>query len=326
MSLNYFRGPLLMNTPCRLALVRIIFVWLLFLLAMAPSSWSQNNDAASERQRLARIQKLIETLEPLHQKMPPVKRGDWLEAHPEKGQNFQEYKRSNPIALSSTRNVLYVLPLGDFNDSQQKIVELSSEFLGIYFGCRVQTLKTLSIDDVIPEDARRIHPTWQVPQIKSTFVLEKLLPPLVPNDAVALICFTTSDLYPSDDWNFVFGQATYRTRVGVWSMYRNGDPDTEFDLCLKRTLRTATHETGHMFSMPHCIAYQCNMCGSNSLQEADRWPLHLCPECVAKVIWSTRCDPAIRFKKLRDFCRENSLNEEANYYSKALNAMADGER
>jgi archaemetzincin len=152
-------------------------------------------------------------------------------------------------------------------------------------------------------------------------VLDTLLPPRVPADGVALICFTTSDLYPSDDWNFVFGQATYRERVGVWSMYRNGDPDTEFELCLKRTLRVATHETGHMFSMPHCIAYQCNMCGSNSLNESDRLPLYLCPQCVAKVVWATRCDPIARFTSLRDFCMRHSLSEEAEYYAKALKQL-----
>jgi len=278
----------------------------------------QNARNSAERLRLQRVRSLIPALEPLHQKLPPPRPGDWLETHPEKGQDFKDYVRSNPITLTTPRTVLYVLPLGDFSPSQRDIVSFSAEFLGMYFSCKVVTLETLSVDDWIPQAAKRVHPSWGVPQIKSTFVLDTLLPPRVPADGVALICFTTSDLYPNDDWNFVFGQATYRDRVGVWSMYRNGDPDSEFELCLKRTLRIATHETGHMFSMPHCIAYRCNMCGSNSLNESDRLPLYSCPQCVAKVVWATRCDPIARFAALRDFCRRHSLLEEAEYYAKAL--------
>ena len=46
-------------------------------------------------------------------------------------------------------------------------------------------------------------------------------------------------------------------------------------------LITATHETGHMFSMLHCTAYECCMCGSNHREESDRRPVYLCPECTA---------------------------------------------
>jgi len=300
--------------------VFFVSAWVALIVAPVPAA-GQNVGGSAERLRLKRVQSLIPALEPLHQKLPPPRPGDWLETHPEKGQDFKGYLRSNPITLAPPRTVLYVLPLGDFSPREREIVSLSAEFLGIYFACKVVTLEALSVDDSIPQTAKRVHPSWGVPQIKSSFVLETLLPPRVPADAVALICFTTSDLYPSDDWNFVFGQATYRDRVGVWSMYRNGDPESEFELCLKRTLRIATHETGHMFSMPHCIAYQCNLCGSNSLSESDRLPLYLCPQCVAKVVWATRCDPIARFTSLRDFCQRHSLVDEAEYYSKALKQL-----
>lgn len=250
--------------------VAFILIGLVAILVHSTPAAGQNAGNSAERLRLKRIRSLLPALAPLHQKLPPPRPGDWLETHPEKGQDFKDYVRSNPITLTAPRTVLYVLPLGDFSPRQREIVSLSAEFLGIYFSCKVVTLDPLSVHDWIPQAAKRVHPSWGVPQIKSTFVLETLLTPRVPADGVALICFTTSDLYPSDDWDFVFGQATYRDRVGVWSINRNGHPDSEFELCLKRTLRVATHETGHMFSMPHCIAYQCNMCGSNSLNDALR--------------------------------------------------------
>lgn len=271
-------------------------------------------------QSVKQFEQLAGRLVELHRPMGPVRPGDWLQSHQEPGQTFRHYVRSKPIRLTRKRNKLYVLPLGSFDDRQKKIVELSTEFLGLYFGCVSEQLDSLPLD-IVPDKARRVHPSWGVRQIKSTYVLSDVLYPKLPDDAVALIALTTSDLYPDDDWNFVFGQASLKKRVGVWSLFRNGDPATEFQLCLKRTLRTATHETGHMLSIRHCIAYQCNMCGSNNRQESDRHPLYLCPECVAKVWWSTRVDPEARFRKLLQFCQRNQLADEAEYYRVALRAI-----
>jgi predicted Zn-dependent protease len=83
---------------------------------------------------------------------------------------------------------------------------------------------------------------------------------------------TASDLWPGKGWDFVFGQANLRKRVGVWSIYRNGDPaagEAAYRLCLRRTLATATHETGHILTMKHCTAYACLMNGSNHQAERD---------------------------------------------------------
>ena len=151
-----------------------------------------------------------------------------------------------------------------------------------------------------------------------------MLEPRLPKDAVAYIAFTTSDLWPGRGWNFVFGQASLRSRVGVWSIYRNGDPERSpaaFRLCLVRTMKTATHETGHMFSMLHCTAYECNMCGSNHREESDRRPIALCPECVAKLWWITKSDPVERYRKLAAFSRKNGLRAEADSYEKSVQAL-----
>lgn len=257
----------------------------------------------------------------LHRTMGPTKPGDWLASHEESGQTFKQYLASSPVRVSSKRKKLYVLPLGDFDENQKRIVELSAEFLGIYFSCPVVSLDTLSLDEAIPSDARRVHPSWGVRQIKSTYVLNEVLPKRLPKDAVALIALTTSDLYPDENWNFVFGQAMLRNRVGVWSLFRNGDPETEFKKCLTRTLKTATHETGHMFSIKHCIAYDCNMCGSNSLEESDRRPIYLCPECMPKIWWATKSKPQPRFNKLKEFCVRNGLDRYTEFYQDCISNL-----
>ena len=138
-----------------------------------------------------------------------------------------------------------------------------------------------------------------------------------------MLCLTPSDLWPGRGWNFVFGQASLAARVGVWSIHRFGDPEREFHRCLVRTLKTAAHETGHMFSIVHCTAYECLMCGSNNLGESDRRPLWFCPECVSKVHWACDANPQERFWKLARFCEDNQLQAEAEFFRNSLEAMQD---
>jgi archaemetzincin len=282
-----------------------------------PEARGRSQERAKTRQQLSKLYALTRKLKPLHKPMGGVLPGDWLASHPEKGQSFRQYVNSKPIQKTAERNVLYILPLGDFTSHQKEVLKLCALYLSLSFSCEVKTLGDVKLHDVIPPKARRLHPTWGMAQIQSTYILEHVLPSRLPADGVALICLTASDLYPDDDWNFVFGQATLQNRVGVWSMYRHGDAETEFELCLRRTLKVATHETGHMFSMSHCIAYECNMCGTNSLAESDRRPLYRCPECEAKISFATNSDALERFENLLRFCQEQGLTEEAEYYRQA---------
>jgi archaemetzincin len=265
----------------------------------------------------------FDRLLPLHTRLPAPQPGDWLAEHHEDGQTYRQYVASRPNRVDHHRRVIYVQPLGEFTELQRKIINLTAEFMGVYFTLPVKVLPDLPLS-LIPDEARRIHPSWGDHQILTTYVLEKLMRPRLPADACAMIALTTSDLWPGEGWNFVFGQASLRDRVGVWSIYRNGDPaesNDAFLLCLKRTLQTATHETGHMFSMAHCTLYECNMCGSNHRAESDRRPLALCPHCLAKLCYATRAEPEERFEQLVKFCRANGLAKEADFWEKSLAAL-----
>ena len=276
------------------------------------------------------LERAMDRLRPLHRKLGKPKPGEWLYHHKEPGQTFRQYLRSRPVVPTAARQVIYIQPLGTFTKSQRKIVDLTADFLGRYFNVPVKVRKDLP-ESVVPPEARRTHPTWGDKQILTGYVLGKLLRPRLPKDAFACIALTASDLWAGPGWNFVFGQASLRQRVGVWSMYRFGDPDgggEAFRKCLLRTIRTAAHEVGHMCSMYHCTAYACGMCGSNSLAEADRRPLALCPECMAKVCWATGADPVERYRKLAEFCKTHGLEAEEEFYERsgeALGATA-GER
>ncbi len=262
----------------------------------------------------------FQRLLPLHTKLGPPQPHDWLAEHEEPGQSYAQYVGGQPNRVGKQRRTIYVQPLGEFDPAQRKVLERTAEFLGIYFQLPVKVRDDLSLD-VIPAAARREHPTWHVKQILSTYVLDKVLRPRLPADACAYIALTASDLWPGEGWNFVFGQASLSERVGVWSIARNGDPhggDAEFRACLLRTLKTASHETGHMFSMQHCTLYECNMCGSNHREEADRRPLWLCPHCLAKLCYATGADPVRRFKDLAAFSKRAGLQAEEAFYEKSL--------
>jgi archaemetzincin len=270
------------------------------------------------------IDDLMTAIKPLFAPIGKPGPSDWLANHAESGQTFSEYTKSNPFRpVKSNVTTIYVQPLGDFSNRQKKIIDLTTGFLEKYFGLPSAVHSPLPLS-VIPGSARRVHPSWGDKQVLSTYVLDDVLKPKLPKDAAAYIAFTTSDLWPGQGWNFVFGQASLDDRVGVWSIYRNGNADgndDEFRVCLRRTISTAAHETGHMFGMLHCIAYECLMCGSNHRAEADRRPLALCPECMAKLCWATGVRPTEHYRKLAAFCREHGLEKDRALFDKLLHAL-----
>jgi archaemetzincin len=272
----------------------------------------------------AELSRLVEHLSPLAQKMGPIQPGDWLAYHREPGQTFLQYLDGAPVLPDSRRQAIYLQPIGEFaTPGQQRLIDLTAEFLSRTFCLPVKIAAKLPAS-IVPPYARRSFPRDGDTQLLTGYLLDRLLKPRLPRDAVAYLALTEDDLWPGAGWNFVFGQASYSDRIGVWSIFRNGDPDgepAEARLCLRRTLMTATHETGHMFSIKHCTRYECNMCGSNSRTEADRRPLALCPECLAKVLFAARCDARDRYRSLAGFCERNGLTEEAARYRQLLGAL-----
>lgn len=268
----------------------------------------------------------FDRLGPLHARPGRPAPGDWLAEHPEPGQTYRQYVRSDPVRPDQKRRVLYIQPLGEFTATQRKLIGLSGEYLGHFFGLPVRIRDDLALS-LVPADARRIHPSWKVRQVLTGYVLEKILAPRLPDDALACLAFTTTDLWPGEGWNFVFGQASLSDRVGVWSIYRFGDPEQgpdAFRLTLRRTLALATHETGHMLSMAHCTLFECNMAGSNSLAEADRRPMWLCPHCLAKLCFATGMDPREHYRRLAAFCENHGFVREKAFYQKSLRVLEGG--
>ncbi len=265
------------------------------------------------RQVRDRLAKLVET-------RPAPKPGEWLHDHPETGQSFEEYLKSQPTVPNGKRQTLVVLPVGELSSEAKKVVELTAEYMTLHFGLPSRVAAPIA-SPTPPSYAVRNKGADR--QLLSGWMIKSVLPPLLPPDAAALIAFTTTDLWPGSGWNYVFGEASLSARVGVWSLHRYGDPKQDaasFKRVLERTLKIAVHETGHMFSLPHCTKYPCIQSGVNSLDEADESPLWLCPECLPKIAWATSTDPRERLQKTHEFCKRHELDA-ASFIAKQLSAI-----
>lgn len=259
-------------------------------------------------------------LRPLAQKLG---KSEWLERNPEKRQTFRQYRDGEPVRWTRERGTIYICLIGEFGEEQRRVLDITREYLAVFFDVPVKVRKTVPLKD-IPARAKRVHPQWGDRQILSTYVLDDLLKPDLPDDAMAYVAFTASDLWPGGGWNYVFGEASMGDRTGVWSIYRNGDPARNkeaFQLCLKRTLGTASHETGHILSVPHCVDFECSMNGSNSLAEGDRKPLHVCPPCLRKICWNLQVEPVPYLKRLQAFYKKYEFADEAEWCGKAVAAL-----
>lgn len=260
-------------------------------------------------------------LTPLAIALPQPEPSDWLAKYPEEGQTFEQYLRGKPVRRSGKLTKIYICLIGEFTPQQRAVLTATEQYLSILYDAPVTERKSVALADIPPRGERKDDERHQ---ILTTYVLNEILGPDRPQDALAYLAFTATDLYPKEDMNFVFGQATLSERVGVWSIHRNGDPaesDEAFRLCLLRTMKIAGHETGHILSMQHCIAFHCGMNGVNNRGELDRHPLAFCPVCYRKLCWNLQVNPAEHLQKLAKFCEEQKLTDEATEFTRQSAAL-----
>jgi archaemetzincin len=240
------------------------------------------------------------------------KPGEWLHEFPEQGQTYRQFLVQTTNRRSDDRFVVYIVGLGALDSRLKPIMVLTAEHVEAYFGVPTRTLKP------IPLPIEAYEP--RLDQYDAKRVLARLKEAL-PDDALGVLAVTEADLTVSGvDW--VFGMGSARNRVAVFSVGRYGqDYQLKADegTVLRRSLVTSVHELGHVLSLRHCTAFRCLMNGTNTLQEADEHPLHLCPVCIKKVEYGLRIDRRHRYEMLRDFYREVGFIDEANFVDRRLN-------
>jgi archaemetzincin len=232
---------------------------------------------------------------------------------------------SRPNRPDFGRRKLYLQPIGSFGQADAPRLDELVRFAAAFFAIEITALPLI---DIAEEHIRnRRNPSSGQTQLLTTDLLD-LLRKRLPGDAFALLGITMTDLYPDPQWNFVFGQASLRDRVGVYSFARYNpafykEPHVSVvadihKLMLRRSCKVLAHEACHMFGVEHCIWYRCLMNGSNHLDEADARPLHLCPVDLRKLQWSIGFDIVRRYMRLLECDREAGFSDEATWIQKRL--------
>jgi archaemetzincin len=259
----------------------------------------------------------------------PPRPGDWLARFPETGTTFEEYVRAGPVGRTEKRRRIVLQPLGDLGEGERRLLATLREYTEAFF----DSPAVIAPDLPLPAKGRRARSEegrrWT--QHHTQVLLHEVLAPRLPDDAMAYLGITMGDLYPEAGWNFVFGEATFEERVGVYSLARyfpafTGEKDTPEArrLGLLRSFKVLSHETGHMFSLHHCARFECLMNGSNSLDETDRSPAYECPVCLKKLAYNLRFDVRARYRRLAAIYRHEGLGEQVAWIEARLRKLGAG--
>lgn len=286
------------------------------------------NDKTHEQWVDEAKQKLYSTISPDDEKgfvrMRAPKLGEWLQFYKETPQTLERYQLSVKVRPSPERKALVIQPLGELDQSKLQVMEKMREYAEIFFQLPARLEKPLPLAAegtqlFKPVPINNRHGTYDK-QYDGDKVMEAVLEKRIPPDAIAYLGITMEDLY-SGDLNYVFGIATLKKRVGVYSLCRyypefwgqNPKPANSEITGLRRACKVLNHETGHMFGITHCIFYHCSMNGSNTLAETDEAPMHFCPLCQRKLAWNIGFDTLKQYEQLEAFYRRNELIPEADW-------------
>jgi len=267
---------------------------------------------------------MIERIRPLFKAKTPAQPGDWLAEHKETGQTYAAFRSSVRRRAVDSYSSLRIVPIGPLTAGQTSVLKVVTDILKPFFGLPLELDPPVPLVR-IPSSAQRNQFEEEPTQLLTTYLLSDVLVERRQATDAAVLGITAQDLWPGAGWNFVFGQASLNDRVGVWSMARNGDSDASSAMrkrCALRTAMTATHETGHMFGIRHCIAYECGMNGSNQSDERDRQPLEFCAECQPKLWWTLKLDPLARSRALEAVARKHGFTPAAEGFRRQAELLA----
>jgi archaemetzincin len=228
------------------------------------------------------------------ERLAPPRKGEWRSLFHEPEQTFDDYVARCANRASAARRTFVLQPLGDLADRQAATLGRLRDYAAAFFGLEARIAPPLPLSvkaHVGPRD-----------QYNSSIILADLAEG-APGDALVYLGLTSFDLFARGK-KYVFGESSLEGRAGICSLARLEGSD-------RRALKLLTHEAGHLLSIAHCVTHRCVMQGSNTLEESDGHPLHLCPEDLRKLEWNTGIDRVGRYRRLQAFYRESGWAAEA---------------
>lgn len=254
--------------------------------------------------------------------LPPPAPSGWRTRFAGPGQSYIDYVASNPRRPQAGHDRLYLLPLAELGMSVVVDAEVTyivrtpsgdamAQMLSTFYGLPAEVLPPLGLEDVaFPE---RIH------QGHEQFRAQSLLRDnahRVPPDAYSMTTLMVQDVFFDDAQTYGFGFGQHRGGQAVVSFARidpvvSGlarEPDVDQRLPL-RAFKLLVHEVGHTFGFEHCTAHRCVMNGVADLAELDATPLHLCPDCLRKLLYVHPQDPMARYAALAELYGTLALGE-----------------
>ncbi|CAF0891876.1 unnamed protein product [Adineta steineri] len=300
----------------------------------APSN-EQIAEALGDLSKLPNTMKMAVTngIEQSFEPVPQPGGGDWLAQHNEKGQTMQSFKKSSIKAIPhGTHKTIYIQPVGSFDHPRAPPLDVIVEFAKIFFsGCVVELLPTVDFT----KDMRKREFDGRTQYLTDGFhnYLVRTRSRRDTKRELLCVAVTMADIYPDEDWSFVYGEARTKEGVGVYSFVRLDPlfyratskeilqtPLTEEHrvIMLQRCIDTLLHEIGHLFGLEHCVYYACLMNGANNEKEMDRQPSHLCPVCLCKLHSTLQFDVEHLYKTFANLCDKYGLETECSWYQKRL--------
>lgn len=243
---------------------------------------------------------------------------------------FYQYSILCPLpCCRPEQRIIYIQPVDSFPnfitdfEENMRSCRSSFDFFGIlktfteifFDGLCVNLLPNVNIMQSKWNITSRLHKkTGQ----KQFYVRDfhKKLQCVKPSDGFCIIGISWTDLYPTEDLNFVLGEANFATKSGIFCFGRyepkTFDPETHKDITeldgkiFWRILKVLSHETCHLFGLQHCWYFKCAMNESNSMKEAAEQPLFLCPVCLRKLQCACGFDVLTRYKKMLTLLKDLS--------------------
>lgn len=257
------------------------------------------------------------------------KPGDFLAIQGKQKQTFEEYTASQPPRATRSRHTIYLCIVGPTDAELEGVVKQSASFLETYYALPVKILPPVPLEGVTSRRFEEHNAFFY----DGPDLVDRLLKPIVPEDALTLIGCTREQLYGDRLTPSPVLQSCPLRGVGVVSLMwvldspAQSPPDRRGALvALRRCFHNVAAAVAWTLGSPYCHKYYCGMNLAYSLEELDSLPLEMCPECLKKMRWNLGIDPVAHCDAVGRLCARAGLNQDAAWYAQRLAQLRQAER